>query len=373
MDALQMHEGAFSDWLVEAAVDKRIPISGAFELLPNCNMSCKMCYIQHTPRITELKPVEFWLSVIDQSIEKGMLFPLLTGGEPLLYPGFHELYERIMKRPVYLAINTNATLLNRETVKWMAKSPPRRLNISLYGASDDTYAKLCRNPKGFTQVTQAFELLKEYGIQFRVHSSMVPDNISDQQAMREICNYYKVPLTMVHYMFPAYRKEVSQECEQMRFTPKEMAKASLDYFKARYKDKIQEYCRSVIMSCQAFEKPEVYSLYNDNEVNCKGGKCTFWVDWHGRMSSCGVHNQSAVDLSQATFADAWKRIVEDTDKLYLPIKCKTCPYRCVCVVCPAACFCETGSMNKAPEYLCEYSRAYAELLKEERKLIIEKE
>lgn len=371
MDSLEAFAGVFSEKLMNKAYQQRVPISGAFELTPVCNMRCRMCYIQHTPQREELQPVDFFIDVMEQAMAQGLLFPLLTGGEPLLYPGFDKLYERIAGMPLHVSINTNATLLDRERVAFLAKHPPRQLNISLYGTSDETYARLCGNPNGFSQVMRAFDLLKEYGIPFRVHGVLVPENAEDYSGIHDICNRYQVPLEVATYMFPSYRKEESCVQAHDRFFPKELARRSMISLHDDFADRDQEYRQEVERCCTLLEKPEDYSYYGDDTVDCRGGTCTFWVDWRGNLSGCGMHNQHRVDLHAAPFAQAWKTVVEDTRKIRISEKCKFCKYRCICPTCAAAAFCETGALDGTPEYLCTYCEEYARLLLAERSRISE--
>ena len=370
MDSLEAFAGSYSDALVHKALEKHIPISGTFELLPTCNMRCKMCYIQHTLEKSELQPASFWVEAHKQAMAEGMLFSLLTGGEPLLYPWFHELYEALSDLPVYICLNTNGTLMDRETVAWLAKKPPRRINVSLYGASDETYARLCGNPNGFTQVMHAFELLKEYGIQFCVHSPMMPENVEDTQGMIDICNRLRVPLDRAYYMFPAYRKDGETVTAEGRFAPEDMARVALRCKHDQMGGNEQAYRLYLSLRTQAMQHPQMYTAYGRNDVICKGGRCTFWLDWRGHISGCGVHNQMALDLHSVPFARAWARIVEDTNAIRMAEKCKTCKYRCICPVCPAACFCETGSMQGTPTYLCEFCEEFGRLLMEEERNVL---
>ena len=120
-----------------------IPLSGTFELTPMCSMSCKMCYVRMTAEEgrasgKRLRTVEEWLSLARVMKEQGTLLLLLTGGEPLTYPGFRELYRELRKMGFVISINSNATLIDEETVRWFAEDPPQRINITLYGASDKT-------------------------------------------------------------------------------------------------------------------------------------------------------------------------------------------------------------------------------------------
>lgn len=371
MDLLEAFSGTYNEWLVDKAQRRRVPISGVFELTPVCNMRCRMCYIQHTPQREELQPFNFFADAIEQAMAQGMLFLLLTGGEPLLYPEFDRLYERLAGMPLHLCINTNATLLDREWVAFLAKHPPRRLNISLYGTSDETYAKLCGNPNGFTQVMRAFDLLKEYGIPFRVNGVMVPENAADYRGIIEICSRYQVPFGFANYMFPSYRKEESSVQAHDRFTPQELARQSMLHLLDQFAGRDEEYRAYLERQCAALERPESYSLYGSNEVVCRAGSCAFCVDWRGNASGCGIHNQQCVDLHATPFAQAWKMIVEDTRKIRLSEKCRFCKYRCICQTCAAAAFCETGAMDGTPEYLCTYCEEYARLLLAERSRLSE--
>ena len=74
---------------------------------------------------------------------------LLTGGEPLLFPGFKELYIELQKMGMILTINTNGTLIDEEWADFFQKYKPRRMNITLYGADDQAYEQLCHYPGGF--------------------------------------------------------------------------------------------------------------------------------------------------------------------------------------------------------------------------------
>ena len=46
-----------------------------------------------------------------------------------------------------ISINSNATLIDEKQVEWLSKYKPRCVNVTLYGASNETYKQLCNNPK----------------------------------------------------------------------------------------------------------------------------------------------------------------------------------------------------------------------------------
>lgn len=374
MDSLDAFKDNYNKYLVNLALRKQVAISGTFELLPLCNMKCKMCYIQQNSSkhiLDNIQSIDFWTDIFRQAVDEGMLFPLITGGEPFLYPDFFKLYENVTKMGIHLCINTNATLLNRQSIAYLSKNPPRRLNISLYGSSEETYERLCQYPEGYEKVINTFQLLKEYNIPFRVHTVLVPENIGDYDGIKELCNKYRVPLNMTYYMFPPYRKEQLEMQNTNRFSSDEMAHIALNYYHDCYGGDSEAYRNYVYVRCEAMKNPNTFSLYNDNTVSCKAGRCVFWVDWKGQISGCGVHNQFTEDLHYTSFKNAWENIVKQTKEIRISENCKTCKYRCICPVCPAASFCETGDIAGVPNYICEFCEIYGTLLFKERMRLFE--
>ena len=95
MDPMQ-GETTLERRLVHKAKNSRIPINGSIELLPLCNMNCDMCYVRLSRTEMEaqgrLRTLDEWLDIAEEMRKAGTLFLLLTGGEPLLYPDFKQLY-----------------------------------------------------------------------------------------------------------------------------------------------------------------------------------------------------------------------------------------------------------------------------------------
>ena len=83
--------------LMARASGVKAPISGSMELLPLCNMNCKMCYVRLSPeemkRQGNLHTWEEWLEAGRQMQRSGVLFLLLTGGEPLIQKEIAELLQ----------------------------------------------------------------------------------------------------------------------------------------------------------------------------------------------------------------------------------------------------------------------------------------
>lgn len=369
MDIADEFQETYNEFLLRKADYMNLPMMGTIELTPVCNLNCKMCYIrQNQDEVLAqggLKSIDFWEDVIDQAIEEGMMFCLLTGGEIFTYPGFRTLYTKMKQKGIHIVLNTNGTMLDRDTIEWLAKEPPRRLNISLYGATPETYEHLTGQRDGYKRVIQAFTLLKEYNIPFRVHGVLVPSMMDDYEKMKEICNRFQVPMQLSYYMFPPLRKESKEPIEQERFTPEEMAKTALRYRKDQSGGDKKIWYDFLKAVCHDIEHPETHRHYGDTHMHCRSGVSAFWVNWKGEVSGCGVSDDDIHSLEQVSFADAWKAISQYTKEVEISKKCSTCCYLGICPVCAAGAYCETGMIDGAPEYLCEFCRYYSALLKEE--------
>ena len=184
--------------LMARASAAKMPVSGSMELLPLCNMNCKMCYVRLSPeemkRQGKLRGWEEWLEAGRQMQQSGVLFLLLTGGEPLLFPEFRKLYQELRKLGFVLTINTNGTLIDEAWADFFAQYKPRRINITLYGASRESYADLCGYPQGFDRVVNAVRMLRQRKVDVKLSASVTPENICDLEKMFAIAGELEVPL-----------------------------------------------------------------------------------------------------------------------------------------------------------------------------------
>ena len=150
-------------FLLRRAAKTGVPITGSFELTPLCNLNCKMCYVRvnrtEQEKISRLQTAEEWTALAEKLRDAGTLFLLLTGGEPLLYPAFRAVYLAVRKRGMIVTVNTNGTLLNEDWAAFFAKNPPRRVNVTLYGASGETYKSLCGDETGYAKAMRGIRLL----------------------------------------------------------------------------------------------------------------------------------------------------------------------------------------------------------------------
>lgn len=358
-------EPLISRYLHARCASLGIPVSATFELTSGCNFGCKMCYIhsQGAPCGEELS-AEQWISLGRQAQELGVIFLLITGGEPLSRRDFPEIYTALKRMGFVISINTNGSLLGGEIAKLFEELPPARLNISLYGAENSTYGKLCGVP-AFDKVMQNIERMRRIGVDVKINCSVTPDNCGDMERLCRLTGEMGLNMKLTTYMYPPVRRDAgSVGSNSGRFTPKEAALYRVKYSLLTLGE--EEFLRRA-ENLNAFFDSEnecVDDIEAERGVRCRAGRSALWVDHLGNVSPCGMISGESPNAAQSTLAECWQAVRQRTAEIRTPAECVNCRLRPLCPVCAAACKCETGSFDIAPKYLCEMSEYTARFIAE---------
>lgn len=341
--------------LVNKANEARIPITANFELTPTCNLHCDMCFIRMEHSAVQamggVRTLKEWLDTARQLKEMGTLFILLTGGEPMLYPHFKELYTALREMGFILTINTNGTLIDEDIARMFQRLKPRRVNVTLYGASNETYQQLCRSPHGFDQCMKGLQLLKAHGIDTKMNLSIVQENVHEYPQLLDIARQQDIPAEVNSYMFSCTRSTChpTRDITKHRLDAYQAGMAEMEYLRYKKGKDFKAYAQGM---AQNFLQG-VYAT-TDLGLDCRAGKSSCWFDWRGRLTPCCVMEEPAVILKETTVAEAWKQIVTTSESLPKHTECNGCSLRIICDVCYAAACHEKkayGNLN----YLCEMS------------------
>lgn len=365
MELLTIEGNTVEKMMLQRAASVQRPINGSLEILPLCNMNCDMCYVRlsyaETERKGGLHTADEWINLGREMQRAGVLFLLLTGGEPLLFPDFKRLYLELKQMGIVLTINTNGTLLDEEWADFFAENKPRRINITLYGADDRAYETLCHYPGGFEKTLRAIRLLKERDVDVKINGSVTKENYKDMQKIYALGEMLGVPVHMDTYMLPGIHERGLPFDEQSRLLPEEAATAGMEALEAE-------------MDPQAFPiyvEQRITQLENGEEkypsgITCMAGNCSFAVNWQGEMRPCVTLEEPSIPVFDTGFEAAWEIVSKESKAFRVNEKCIKCRLRPICKTCVASAWLETGSYDGVPEYLCRYAEAYQNLLYAEK-------
>lgn len=328
-----------------------VPLAGNFELTARCNFNCRMCYVHQNQDPEKELTAQQWIELGRHARDRGMLFLLITGGEPMLRPDFPLIYKSLREMGLMVSINTNASLLTDEILELFRNFPPTRLNISLYGGNHETYRNLC-GTAAYDIVTRNILRLKELGLSVKINCSVTPYNAGDIEQIYGFAKENGLQIQGTTYMYPPVRINGCKYGEApARFTWEEAAAYMLK-------------CREQLLTPEQlanstdgrFELEEDCANDTGEPMWCRAGRTAFWVTWDGRMLPCGMFPQEGYSVREMGFDRAWEQVRAYVRQIRMPRECADCPKKGRCNSCAAACIAESGSTEIKPDYICKMTQ-----------------
>ncbi len=337
--------------LREQAIVKRIPINGAFELTFRCNLRCVHCYcnlpINDKHSIQKELTTEEIFDVLDQIAEAGCLWLLLTGGEPLVRKDFLEIYAYAKKKGFLINLFTNGTLLTPKVADYLAEWPPFEVEITLYGATKETYEKITGIPGSFQRCKRGIRLLLERKVPIGLKTMAMTLNHDQIHQIKEFAKDLGVKFRFDPVLNP--RLDGSKAPCNFRLSPEEVVELDLADEK-----RIKEW--------QKFRKKFEGLPQPDNLFNCGAGILSFHIDPYGKLSACEMCRFQNYDLGGGSFEEGWCEYLPESlaikPKGYYP--CGQCELIELCGQCPGWAWLENGDLESPVEYLCQIAHLRAE-------------
>ena len=351
-----------------------LPIGGNFEITARCNFSCPMCYVHLTPEEISARgrelTAEEWISIAREARDRGMMFALLTGGEPFVRADFFEIYHAMKEMGLLVSINSNASMIRGKILEQLLEDPPFRINITLYGGCRETYRNMCGQDM-FEQVLENIKALTDAGVDVRLNCSVTPYNCQDQERILELSRELNLHVKMGTYMYPPIRINETLCGKGNRLSPEQAALHQVKWNRSTLTAEEFALRAERMKSFQQVEQWECAVDPSSEGITCRAGSSSFWMTWDGKMYACGMMPSPVAKPLEIGFDAAWEHIRTQTQAIRMPDACNRCPKRKVCSVCAATCVTETGGYDRAPEYICrmtdEMIRLTCEMGQEEEK------
>lgn len=341
---------------------KRALFSFDLELTARCNNDCRHCYINlpvtdRSARSKELSLAEI-THIADQAVEMGAMWCLLTGGEPLLREDFADIYMMLKRKGLLVSVFTNATTIRADQIALFKKYPPRDIEVTIYGASRESYERVTRRPGSFTAFEHGLEALFEAGIRVRLKAMAIRSNLDDMEAIATFGrartkDFYRFD-PQLHLRYDG-NPERNAEINQERLTPDEIV--TLERADEKRFGALQANCDTLI-------NQDFTHTGCDHLFHCGAGNGSFNVGYDGTFRLCSSlwAPGTTVNLRQTSLRDAWEifvphvRDMRSSDTEYLNT-CRKCAIINLCLHCAAHAHLETGRLDGATPYFCEVAHA----------------
>ncbi len=307
--------------IFDIAKATRTPISCSIELTQNCNFRCPHCFIQGIGY--KSLPYEKFVNFIDQFQSRGGLFITLTGGEVLMHPNFIEIYSYACKKGLAVTVFTNGYLVNENIVNIFKLLPPRKIEISIYGANNDTYEKISSKADAYSKVRNNIELLINNGLNVHLKTTLFQQNYGDFFAIKKYATDLKIPFRYDFKLMPKRNGEKSNMSCQLSSTK------IIDL-------ELEESPQKHELWRNNYPSDEKYRMkVSDSLFNCGAARYSCFLSSQNQLRICASATFSSKDMDSMSFDEAWKDFEKYTKLLAnKSSKCIDCEKAKVCDICP---------------------------------------
>lgn len=287
-------------WTVDfraRAAQARRPISATLELTRRCNLRCAHCYLgdqaeQHRLRDRELG-AEAVQAALSEWAEAGCLYVLITGGEPLLRPDFADVYRHARGLGLVVTVFSNGTLVADETLALFRELPPRKVEISLYGATAEVHDAATGVPGSHARAWVGIHRLHAAGVRIGLKTLLMTANLREFAAMerqaRDLGVRFRHDAAITPCLHGGSRAPLA-----LRVSPEDAVRADMATAERRsaWRESIE----------QAAARPEGDRLYG-----CSAGQTFFHCDPFGGLSPCLMAESDRCVPGGRAFREIWTR------------------------------------------------------------------
>jgi radical SAM protein with 4Fe4S-binding SPASM domain len=339
---------------------KRAPLEVSIEVTRRCPLECLHCYnnlpmSDHAARSEELT-FEEHCRLLNELVDAGCLWLLYTGGEIFARKDFLDIYTEAKKRGFLITLFTNGTMINPRIADHLAEYPPFAIEITLYGATRETYEALTQIPGSYDRCMRGIHLLLERKLPLKLKTVPTTINRHEVFEMKRLAEEE----FGVEFKFDAAinpRIDCSQSPLAVRLSPEQAVE--LDFAEPKRKADYQR------MAEQDLTTPRDREVEKGagQKYTCGGGIGGCAIDPYGTMSICVISHQQGYNIREGSFLEGWEGPLREirNQPRTRPTICDRCQIQSLCGMCPANGELENGDPESPVSFLCQtaHLRAYA--------------
>lgn len=302
-------------------------------LTNDCNLRCRHCWISGGEKMEYL---DFGIiqKRVFEAVEMGVRFFLLTGGEPFMHPDIEKIISCIMSQEnVFLTVETNATMIDTEQIRFLSGYKDRLKLIASIDASNSEIHDFIRGIDGaFDRTIVTVQELVKNELLEQCIMAVSKINVMDIENTIKLCIKYSIKCLRVLPVQPCGRGEQMSE-EDITFSVKEQIQfyEQIQIMSERYKKNIR------------INTPIPMAFMNLSKIKYYQNECSFCnrltLLANGRYSMCGIgeaHNDYQFGTPYVTSVfDCWnndeklEKILNHMNESYRT-PCSICIYKSLC-------------------------------------------
>jgi len=333
----------------------------SIEVTRRCPLACLHCYNNlpmgdQDARAQELTFAEH-LQLLDELVAAGTLWILYSGGEVFARKDFLDIYTEAKKRGFLITLFTNGTLITPRIANHLAKYRPLAIEITLYGATRETYEALTQIPGSYDRCMRGIQLLIERNLPLKLKTVPTTINHHEVYAMKQLSESLGVDFKFDPLVNP--RIDCSQSPLAVRLSPEQVV--ALEYRDGARKEEYRRLAKHDFATPP--KKAQVEPEAANHRYTCGGGVSGCAIDPTGKMTICVISHQQGYDIRKGSFREGWDGPLHEirTQARTRPSICDDCRIQSLCSMCPANGELENGDPESPVDFLCQVAhlRAYS--------------
>lgn len=332
---------------------ERIPLSGSMDLTHRCNLRCIHCYLDpqgnKKRNIQEEMNTDQVIGILDEITAAGCLYLLITGGEPLMRSDFPQIYRHAKENGLLVTIFTNGTLISDRILDLFEDLPPKAIEISLYGATADTYEEITGVKGSYARCMKGIHGLLDRGINLRLKTILMTANRHEFHEMEKMARDCGIPFRFDAALFPRFNGDTYPV--KLRVSPEEAIEREFSEPERRLEwEKFYEHYRKVPFSNDLYQ--------------CGAGLTYFHIDPYGNLQPCLMSIGYKIPILGGKFLMVWQEEMPGIRKIEISPDhlCHDCPKRILCGYCPPYFELENHSQTAISDFLCSMGQLRYERL-----------
>ncbi|MFQ6051285.1 MAG: radical SAM protein [Candidatus Hydrothermarchaeota archaeon] len=357
------------------------PFMVVWDITHACNLKCKHCYATADKNSKNELNTEKAKLVIDKLDRAGVPIIAFSGGEPLVRKDFFEISSYASGKGMYVAIATNATLIDKETARKMKDAGIRYVQISLDGSNPETHDDFRGKEGVFERTIEGIKNCVDQNFFVNISTVATHCNYEEIPEIIDLSEKLGADWFMVYNFIPVGR---GKEIKEQDLTPKErekLLKILWRELKARKKINVlttaPQYARIALQAEIGDRKIVPTHFYNlefqGKLVNlaefiggCGAGRFYCAIRPQGNIEPCVFFHLKVGNIIDEDLEKIWENnniFRELRNKDLLKPMCGTCEYRYNCGGCRARALSYFGDYL-APDPGCIKNESYMGLSNE---------
>ncbi len=342
----------FSRRIFHRSIVHAQPTRMQLEITYRCNIHCVHCYTDpfNTPaHLRQELAVRDLLRIFDELADAGVLWVTITGGEAFVHPHFRQIYTEARRRGFLVSLYSNGTTISESLADFLANDPPFTIDLSLHGATPETFERVTQVPGSFRPFRDGLGRLLERDLPVRIKTKAMGMNRHELAKIKALVEGLGLDFNVSATIHPRLDGDLSST--EHRLSPGAIVELDLDGTGAL--EDAADTCagdRGERAAGPALEPPP-----DDRLFRCGCGTNTATISPYGMLRACTHTTWPAFDLKTMPFLEAFARLVEAirSARYTGESPCRTCPVYTLCEKNPVMAEHEAGSMEAPVTHYCD--------------------